>query len=195
MYARTYVCFSQVWQCSRLWSGLWISIAQRSLVILWSLLVRLIAIQQCPDRKGPLDILWLFHGTASTIWLFYLGDLFQDDLRLFLRICFGLVLPCITSWLGNLAAQKQFCNQFGRFGSLPAVLESQGWRRQIFKKKQVLHHDSEQNRTLYGGAMKSYEQEIEQLMFCYACCGRIETATAGTAALRPLLNHLINRLL
>ena len=44
--------------------------------------------------------------------------------------------------------------------------------------------------TSYSHAMKSYEQ----FMFCYyACCGKIETATAGTAALKPLVKRLIHR--
>ena len=31
------------------------------------------------------------------------------------------------------------------------------------------------------------------MFYYYACCGKIETATAGTAALKPLVKRLIHR--
>ena len=147
--------------------------------------------QQCTKQKCPLVILWLFCGTASTIWLRHWWDLSQDDRRFFSRICFGLVLPCITSWLGSLAAQKQFCNQFGRLCSLPTLVTSQardGAGKSAKTNKCFIM--IQKKCTSYCHAMKSYEQ----FMFCYyACCGKIETATAGTAALKPLVKRLIHR--
>ena len=53
-YVRMYVCFLQMWQCYRLWSGWWISIARRSLVILWSLLVRVVANAAMHEAEMPI---------------------------------------------------------------------------------------------------------------------------------------------